>query len=72
LGSPPEATWLVSANAWDVIGAKAAGLRAAWVRRSADAVYDPWDLEPDLVVDTLQDLAGPWGTEPWGADAGAS
>ena len=61
LGYPKETTWLVSGNAWDVIGAKAAGLKAAWVRRSPGAVYDPWDLEPDVVVDTLQSLAGRLG-----------
>ncbi len=58
LDRPPEETWLVSSNAWDVIGAKSAGLRAAWVRRSPDAVYDPWGIEPDLVVEDLEQLAG--------------
>jgi len=58
LGRPPEETWLVSSNAWDVIGAKSAGLRAAWVRRSPGAVYDPWGIEPDLVVENLEQLAG--------------
>ncbi len=58
LDRPPEKTWLVSSNAWDVIGAKSAGLRAAWVRRKSDAVFDPWDIEPDLVVENLEQLAG--------------
>lgn len=53
---PPSETWLVSSNAWDVIGAKAAGLRAAWVKRQADAVFDPWDVEPDVVVSRLDEL----------------
>ncbi len=58
LDRPVEETWLVSSNAWDVIGAKSAGLRAAWVRRRPDAVFDPWDIEPDLVVENLEQLAG--------------
>jgi 2-haloacid dehalogenase len=51
-------TWLVSSNPFDVIGAVAAGLKAAWVRRSADAVFDPWGIEPTGVVDGLGDLQG--------------
>ena len=50
-------TWLVSSNAWDVVGAKAAGLRAVWVRRQATAVFDPWEVEPDVVVSSLAELA---------------
>jgi 2-haloacid dehalogenase len=57
VGRPPGETWLVSSNAWDVIGAKSAGLRAAWVRRSPDAVFDTWGVEPDLVVADLSELA---------------
>ena len=55
-GHAPSDTWLVSSNAWDVIGAKAAGLRAAWVRRQAETVFDPWDVEPDVVVSRLDEL----------------
>jgi len=58
LDRPVEETWLVSSNAWDGIGAKSAGLRVTWVRRRPDAVFDPWDIEPDLVVETLEQLAG--------------
>lgn len=48
--------WLVSGNAWDVIGARAAGLDAAWIRRSAAQVYDPWGIEPTLIVGSLTEL----------------
>ena len=58
LNRPVGETWLVSSNGWDVIGAKSAGLRAAWVRRNPDAVFDPWGIEPDLVVENLEQLAG--------------
>ena len=63
-GRAPAETWLVSSNAWDVIGAKAAGLRAAWVKRQPDAVFDPWDVEPDVVVSGLDELAAGFAGQP--------
>jgi 2-haloacid dehalogenase len=39
-----------------VIGAKACGLRAAWVQRDPKRVFDPWEFEPDLVVHGLAEL----------------
>ena len=56
LGRDKGSVWLVSANAWDVIGAKSAGLKAAWIRRKEDAVFDPWEIEPDVVVHDLVEL----------------
>jgi 2-haloacid dehalogenase len=56
-GRTPEDTWLVSCNPFDVIGAKAAGLRAAWVKRDPEAVFDPWEFEPDIMVSDLNELA---------------
>jgi 2-haloacid dehalogenase len=49
-------TWLVSSNPFDVIGAKAAGLRAAWVCRDPRAILDPWGFAPDLIVADLIEL----------------
>ncbi len=49
---------LVSSNSFDVLGAKHAGLQAAWVRRSVTAVLDPWGVEPDLTVTDLGELVG--------------
>lgn len=57
LETAPNETWLASSSPWDVIGAKAAGLRAAWIQRQPEAVFDPWDVEPDLVVASLDELA---------------
>lgn len=56
VGRTGENTWLVSSNPFDVIGAKAAGLRAAWVRRNL-IVFDPWGKEPDAVLSSLDQLA---------------
>jgi 2-haloacid dehalogenase len=57
MGTEIAATWLVSSNPFDVIGAKTAGLRAAWVCRSPRAILDPWGVEPDLVVSDLIELS---------------
>lgn len=57
LETRPEQTWLVSSNPFDVIGATHAGLRSAWVRRSSDAPFDPWGIEPDMTVTDLETLA---------------
>jgi 2-haloacid dehalogenase len=47
-----------------VIGAKAAGLRAAWVKRQPEAVFDPWEVEPDVVVSGLDELAAGFASPP--------
>jgi 2-haloacid dehalogenase len=52
-----EDTWLVSSNPFDVIGAKAAHLNAAWVRRNPQAVFDPWEFKADVAVGDLMALA---------------
>lgn len=57
LGTTPAATWLISSNPFDLIGAKSAGLKAAWIKRNAAALFDPWDIEVDLVASDLNDLA---------------
>ncbi len=56
-GAWSQPCWLVSGNAWDVIGARAAGLDAAWVQRSRAQIFDPWGIEPTLTVTSLEDLA---------------
>ncbi|MBB3189525.1 haloacid dehalogenase type II [Halomonas cerina] len=53
----PGDTWLISSNPFDVIGARHAGLHGAWVRRSPEAPFDPWGIEPDLTVSDLEALA---------------
>ncbi len=49
-------SWLISSNPFDVIGAISAGMRAAWVRRTPEAVFDPWEIRPTIVIDSLIDL----------------
>lgn len=47
---------LVSSNAWDVIGARAAGLLAVWVKRDPDKVFEDWGIQPSAVVNSLSEL----------------
>jgi len=49
--------WLISSNPFDVIGAISAGMRSVWLKRSEDAIFDPWGIEPTLIVSSLLDLA---------------
>jgi 2-haloacid dehalogenase len=49
--------WLISGNPFDVIGAISAGMRAAWVQRSEDSIFDPWGIEPTVTVTSLGELA---------------
>jgi 2-haloacid dehalogenase len=57
LGTELSETWLVSSNPFDVIGAKAVDLMAAWIQRKPDTQFDPWGIEPDLVAPDLEALA---------------
>src|SRR6266481_5673918 len=45
--------WLVSSNPWDIIGARSAGLSAAWIQRSEEKIYDPWGIEPNVTVRSM-------------------
>lgn len=54
--------WLVSSNPFDVMGARSAGMGAAWVRRAPEQPFDPWgEFEPSLVVPDLAALAEAFG-----------
>lgn len=55
LGVERTDVWLVSANYWDALGARAAGLRSVWIARGR--APESWQWSPDLIVDTLTELA---------------
>jgi 2-haloacid dehalogenase len=55
--------WLVSSNAWDIIGGRSAGLSAAWVQRSEATIYDPWGIEPNVTVRSLVELPSALGAQ---------
>lgn len=54
--SKADSTWLISSNPFDVIGALSVDMRAAWVQRSADSIFDPWGIEPTVTVSGLLQL----------------
>lgn len=56
-GATGRSAWLISSNPFDVIGAVSAGMKAAWVKRSPDAIFDPWGIEPTITASGLADLA---------------
>lgn len=55
-GSWENPLCLVSSNAWDVIGARAAGLLAVWVQRDPDKVFEDWGIQPSAVISSLSEL----------------
>ena len=48
--------WLISGNPFDVIGAISAGMRGAWVKRTPQAVFDPWEIQPTITVGSIVEL----------------
>jgi 2-haloacid dehalogenase len=55
LSVPAEQVRLVTSNAFDSVGASAAGMRTAWVNRS-NAPFDTIGSQPDLIVPGLDRL----------------
>ena len=55
-GAQPDEAWLISSNPFDVIGAINVGMQAAWVKRSPDALFDPWGIQPTVIVSGLTEL----------------
>jgi 2-haloacid dehalogenase len=60
-GATGADAWLISGNPFDVMGAISAGMKGAWVKRSPEAVFDPWGIEPTMTVSGLGELAGRLG-----------
>ncbi|UPV75201.1 haloacid dehalogenase type II [Halorussus limi] len=56
IGEPPEGIAFVAGGWWDVPGAMHAGMQGIWVDRQ-DALWGPYDAEPDLTVETFREIA---------------
>ncbi|MCW8859385.1 MAG: haloacid dehalogenase type II [Deltaproteobacteria bacterium] len=56
-GATGGSAWLISSNPFDVIGAISAGMKSAWVQRSPEAIFDPWGIEPSIIVKSLTELS---------------
>jgi 2-haloacid dehalogenase len=54
--STAKNSWLVSSNGFDVTGAIATGMNAAWVQRSKSQIFDPWEFQPTTTISTLTEL----------------
>ncbi len=63
-GAQPAEAWLISSNPFDVIGAINVGMQAAWVKRSPDALFDPWGMPPTVTVSGLTELPGVINANP--------
>ena len=55
-GAQAKEAWLISSNPFDVIGAIAVGMQAAWVKRTPAALFDPWSIQPTVTVSGLTEL----------------
>lgn len=50
--------WLVSGNPFDVVGARAVGMKAAWVDRAGKGWTDRLGGKPTIIVKSLEELVG--------------
>jgi 2-haloacid dehalogenase len=54
--SQPANSWLVSSNPFDVIGAVSAGMKAAWLQRNPEDLFDSWEFTPTVTLKHLSQL----------------
>lgn len=50
-------SWLISSNPFDVIGAISYGMYSAWVQRTQDSIFDPWGIEPTMIINEMTELS---------------
>lgn len=52
--------WLVSCNAWDIVGARSAGLNAIWIDRAGKGWQDAAlpGVRPTAIVRSLEQIIG--------------
>ena len=55
--SQMEQAWMISGNPFDVIGAKAYGMKTAWIQRNPQRILDPMGYTPDRIIQHLGQLA---------------
>jgi len=55
-GSSAEDSWLISSNAFDVIGASTFGMNSVWIKRSEQQRMDPWGGQPTHTIQSLSEL----------------
>lgn len=55
-GADKDDCWLVSGNAFDVIGASSFGIKSIWVKRAAQQQMDTWGARPVHTITSLSQL----------------
>jgi 2-haloacid dehalogenase len=60
IGTPSKQVTFVAAGWWDVPGAINAGIQGVWIDRQ-DTLWGPYDVGPDLTVESFHDLADELG-----------
>jgi len=55
-GSSTADSWLISGNAFDVIGASTFGMNSVWVKRTQQQRMDPWGGQPTHTIQSLSEL----------------
>jgi len=55
-GSSAEDSWLISGNAFDVIGASTFGMNSVWIKRTEQQLMDPWGERPTHTIRSLSEL----------------
>lgn len=55
--SQMSSMWLVSGNPFDIVGARAAGMQAAWVDRAGNGWQDRLGSPPTAIVNSLEEVA---------------
>ena len=55
-GSSAADSWLISGNAFDVIGASTFGMNSVWIKRIEQQYMDPWGGRPTHTIPSLSEL----------------
>ncbi|MCL6414787.1 haloacid dehalogenase type II [Aestuariirhabdus sp. Z084] len=55
-GSALEDCWLVSSNPFDVIGGISCNMKAAWIQRNQEIVFDHFGIQPNLILPSLSHI----------------
>jgi len=55
-GAKAEDSWLISGNAFDVMGATTFGMKSVWIKRSMNQQMDPWGEQPTHTIHSMSEL----------------
>jgi len=54
--SKGDEAWLISSNPFDVTGSISSGMKSAWIQRSEESIFDPWEISPTITAKSLVDF----------------